>query len=385
MDRAGFGLNSPGNLVATIGDRKAFVPDPLPPAIDLSLLAGPIAQAAASIGELNGIGRTLQNPYLLIRPLQYREAVSSSAMEGTYTTLPELFLLESGADVKARSEDTREVWNYTKAMSHALDSLETVPISERLMRECHELLLGGVRRDRGALVRPGEFKRDQNWIGGGSDIAKARFIPPPRDAAIDGLYHLMQYLHREDREATPAVIDAALLHYQFEALHPFDDGNGRIGRMLVPLMLIERGAMGQPLLYISPALERRRDEYIDIMFRVSQRGEWFEWLAFFLDIIVEASASTIAVTDRLLQLQRDYRQTFQQARSSALLLRIIDLAFERAAWRVSTLADALGVTYAGAAHNVRQLVDAGVAHEVQGMYPKTIIFPEIVEAINLEV
>lgn len=382
MDKNGFGATATGTLMPTIGGRKAFVPNPLPPpTIDVARFLPELTRATQAVGELKGIGRSVPNPLLLIRPLQRREAVSSSSMEGTYTTLTDLFLFEAGAAEAATRSDNREVLNYVRALEGAIDGLDALPISTRLIRDAHRVLLTGVARNRGASVEAGELKRDQNWIGGSGRIDSARFIPAPPAETPRALDTLMGFVNREERPAP--LVDAALAHYQFEAIHPFADGNGRVGRMLITLMLIDNGTLPQPLLYMSPYLERHKDRYIDLMYAVSRDGAWDDWIAFFLEAVAESAAETISVVERLQDLQRDYRGRFQTARRSALMLRIIDLAFERPVRSISDFADALGVTYGGAMNNINELIAQGVAEEVGGTYPKLIRFPGVLEALQV--
>ena len=382
MDRNGFGEHAAGRLVPTIGARKAFVPAALPPAtLNVEAFLPALTRATQAVGELKGIGRTIPNPLLLVRPLQRREAVSSSSMEGTYTTLTDLFLFEAGAADAATRGDTREVANYVRALEGAISGLAELPISTRLVRDAHRVLLTGVARHRGARVEAGELKRDQNWIGGGGQIDSARFIPAPPGETPGALDALFGFVNREDRAAP--LIDAALAHYQFEAIHPFADGNGRVGRMLITLMLIDNGTLPQPLLYMSPYLERHKDRYIDLMYAVSRDGAWEAWIDFFLDAVAASAEETIAVVERMQDLQRAYRERFQTARRSALMLRIIDLAFERPVRSISDFAEALGVSYGGAQNNLRELIAQGVAEEVEGTYPKLIRFPGVVEALRV--
>jgi Fic family protein len=384
MEQNGFGSNATGRLVATIGNRKAFVPDPLPPKrLDLNPIAEQLAKASQAIGELRGIGRSMANPMLLIRPLQRREAVSSSGMEGTYTTLSDLFLFEAGAGDAAKRDDNREVLNYVRALAQAIQQLSDLPISSRLLRNAHGVLLAGVSNHRGASVEAGELKRDQNWIGGSGRIETARFIPPPPKEAADALDDLAKFIYRDERGGIPPLIDAALAHYQFETIHPFADGNGRVGRMLITLMLIQSDTLRQPLLYMSPWLERHKDRYIDLMYDVSRKGEWLPWLSFFLEAVTESAHGTIRVVERLQDLQAKYREQFQTARRSALLPRIVDLAFEQPAMTITDIAEQIGVTYQAASNNVAALVKAGLATEF-GSHPKVIIFEEILEALRLE-
>lgn len=384
MDKNGFSDECSGQLVPTIGRRKAFVPNPLPPQkIDLNPILPILSRATQAVGELKGIGRTIPNPMLLVRPLQRREAVSSSGMEGTYTTLSDLFLFEAGASAPDRQADNREVLNYVRALEGAIADLDTLPISARLIRRAHGTLLSGASKTRGAQVEAGEFKRDQNWIGGSGSIETARFIPAPPQHTPDAIDALMKFINRPERDDASPLIDVALAHYQFEAIHPFGDGNGRVGRMLIALMLAERGVLPQPLLYMSPWLERHKTFYIDLMFEVSQTGNWIPWIHFFLRAVAESAEETIRVVQRIQDLHKEYRDRFQTARRSALMLRIIDLAFERPVMSVSDIAQALGVTYAGASNNVKELVREGVAEEL-GTYPKLILFPGVMEVMRVE-
>ena len=383
MDKNGFSATCTGELIPTIGGRKAFVPNPLPPSIDLQPVLSILSRATQAVGELKGIGRTIPNPLLLVRPLPRREAVSSSGMEGTFTTLSDLFMFEAGASDPERRADNREVLNYVRALEGAIADLEQLPISARLIRRAHKTLLSGVTRERGARIEAGEFKHDQNWIGGDGSIDTARFIPAPPQATPDAIDELTNFINRPGREEALPLIDTALVHYQFEAIHPFGDGNGRVGRMLIALMLAENGVLPQPLLYISPWLERHKAFYIDLMFEVSQSGNWLPWINFFLRAVAEAAEETIEVVQRVQDLQKDYRERFQTARRSALMLRIVDLAFERPVMSVSGIAEALGVTYAGAANNIKALIEAGVAEEVPWAYPKLIQFPGVMEAMRM--
>ncbi|MDD1451864.1 Fic family protein [Sphingomonas sp. H160509] len=239
----------------------------------------------------------------------------------------------------------------------AIDGLATLPISSRLIRDAHRTLLTGVARNRGATVEAGELKRDQNWIGGSGRIDTARFIPAPPTETPRVLDTLMTFVNREERPSP--LIDAALAHYQFEAIHPFADGNGRVGRMLITLMLIDNGTLPQPLLYMSPYLERHKDRYIDLMYAVSRDGAWENWIAFFLEAVAESAGETIAVVERLQDLQRAYRERFQTARRSALMLRIIDLAFERPVRSISDFAEALGGDVSGCREQLERVDRAG--------------------------
>lgn len=384
MHKADFAQSPSGRLVPTERGQWAFVPNPLPPMLDdatRASLGATLAEASAAVGELNGIGRLLPDPYLLISPLQAQEALTSSSMEGTYTTLDDLLLVEAGAGDENRAPDTREVLNYRLALSEAIASLDRVPLCLRTLREAHRRLLGGVARHRGASVQAGEFKRSQNFIGA-YEIERARFVPPPPSETLACLDDMERFIHAP----TPTIhtlIDSALLHYQFETIHPFADGNGRVGRMLITLHMFHTGLIRHPILYLSPTLEGRKDEYIDRMYAVSQVGDWLGWIRFFLDAVTDAARQAIDTADRLRQVEKRYRAALQQAGRSANLLTIVDLLFRTPVVSIPQLAEHLGVTYRGAQMNVKSLVEAGVLHEHDGTSnPRLFVARDILKAIS---
>jgi Fic family protein len=384
MQKAEFEGSPSGRLVPTERNQWAFVPNPLPPfGIDLAVVADSIAEAAQALGELNGIGRTLPDPYLLIRPLQAQEALTSSSMEGTYTTLSDLLLVEAGAGEQSRAPDTREVLNYRRALAAAIDSLDKLPLSVRTLCDAHRTLLHGVIRQRGANVRAGEFKQHQNFIGA-YEIENARFVPPPPGLQTEiCMSDLEKFIHRDDRGGLPALVDAALVHYQFETIHPFADGNGRVGRMLITLHLLAIRIVKQPILYLSPTLERRKDEYIDRMYNVSKSGDWIGWVRFFLEMVTQSCHAAIATADRLLAVQREYRARLQKAGRSANLLSIADLLFRSPILSIPQIAQHLGVTYRAAQLNVDILVSASVLQEFANTSnPKFFAAREILDAIS---
>ncbi len=347
-----------GFLTPTIQGCMAFVPHPLPPAnLDLSTLIVPLEKATHALGELSGIGRSLPNPHLLIRPFSRVEAIASSKIEGTVTTMEELLFLEVGADKEKAREDTKEVNNYTQALRHGLNRISDLPLSKRLISELHEVLLRDASLDRGALFTPGEFKKDQNWIGARL-IQNARFVPPPPTEALNAMDDLEKYIHSPDD--IPLLIKLALIHYQFETIHPFPDGNGRVGRLLIPLMLCEREAMSQPLLYLSAFFEKNYDKYIDLMYEVSRSGVWLDWIRFFLEG-VELTAKSASNKSRALQdLHRSYFRQIQAARSSSLLGTLIDSLFRAPAITIPYAMRDLQITYNSAKKHIHKLVDLGI-------------------------
>src|SRR6266536_5812256 len=261
------------------GDARyyAFDPNPTPRELDLSAeLVLALSEADQELGRLAGLGELLPNPHLVIRPYVRREAVSSTRIEGTQSTLGELFSAEAQLRLLPESLDLREVLNYVRALELGIDRLRTFPLSNRLLRDMHVELVRGVR---GQERTPGEFRRSPHWIGG-RGLSDAVFVPPDPERMIPALDDFEKYLHEE--VPLPLLIRCALVHYQFETIHPFLDGNGRLGRLLVVFYLMERGLLRQPLLYLSAYFERNRDEYVGHLQRVREDGAYEEWVTFFL-------------------------------------------------------------------------------------------------------
>jgi Fic family protein len=354
--------SSPSGHLVPIGQGAfAFAPNPLPPAnIDKAGLITAVEKANHALGELSGVGRTLPNPSLLIRPFLRIEAVASSKIEGTVTTFSELFQLELEPEEAARS-DTKEVRNYSRAMEHGLSRLQTLPISKRLILELHQVLMEGVALARGAQFRPGEFKTDQNWIGARL-LQNAKFVPPPPNEAMEALDTLERYINEPDDDL-PLIVQLALIHYQFETIHPFPDGNGRIGRLLIPLVLCERKRLSQPLLYLSTFFEKNYAEYIDSMYEVSRTGAWDPWIRFFLKGVEESCNDAIAKAKRIQDIHRLYHQRIQKARTSALLGKIIDDLFVVPAASIPYASRDLKVSYNSAKKLINQLVEFGILTE----------------------
>lgn len=367
MRYADFDTFASGQLVPTVFGARAFVPDPLPPKLGLEHVALALGEAMAAVGELRGACRRLANPYVLIRPLQRLEAQTSSAMEGTHSTNDELVLAEAGV-TPAPGNEVREVNNYVKALAWALDEVKRLPVSTRLIKGIHARLLDGVGTARGQDKLPGEFKREQNMIGG-TRIESARFIPAPPALTPEAMSALERYINREDKHGAAILIDLALAHYQFETIHPFADGNGRVGRMLVSLMAVTEGLLDMPALYLSPELELVKDEYIDRMYAVSARGEWAEWVGFFLGIVTKSARRTVATIDRVLALHALYHAQVKSVSRSSNALSLVDMLFERPAIRVKEVVERLGVTDAAARNLLRQLAELGIVTESASFYP----------------
>jgi Fic family protein len=383
MRESDFTTAAPGELVPTIAQQLAFVPAPLPPRIDLTEIAIPMADAMAAIGELKGACRRLTNPYILISPLQRREALTSSAMEGTFTTADDLALAEVGIE-RDHDDSTREVRNYLRALNESLKMLDDLPICHRVITTAHSILLSGLSNSRGAQKRPGEYKVDQNWIGGRL-IENARFVPPPPNETRECMNQIEAYINRLPAQYPTSLMDLALVHYQLEAIHPFADGNGRVGRMLISIMAVKSGLLDLPVLYISPALEHDKDEYIDLLFNISARGEWVPWLNFFFRKVVVACQDTVNTIDRLIDLQDNYRRLAGAAARSANAISLVDSLFERPAVTVTRASEMLSVTYAAAKKTIDKLDELGILTEVPGIYPKTYIATGVMNAARPEI
>lgn len=364
--------NSPAGRVVKAWQAQppywAFMPNSLPPELAFDHpLVDVLSEADRALGELAGLGRALPNPYLFIMPFIRREAVLSSRIEGTQADVADLYAYEARqlalplAQSAASDTDVREVFNYARALEYGLNRLSTLPVSLRLIREVHEILMKGVRGER---ATPGEFRRTQNWIGRpGCTLAEATYVPPPVTEMQQALNDLEKYLHNEDR--LPPLIRLALIHYQFEAIHPFIDGNGRIGRLLISLLLINWNLQPVPLLYLSAYFERQRDTYYDRLLAVSERGNWHEWLEFFLRGVAEQSRDTIARVRQIQDLQTQWRAQFTQTRSSTLLLRLVDYLFESPFLSVTQAQHKLGITYNSAQRHIRRLFEAGILETVK--------------------
>jgi len=335
----------------------AYFPMAIPRSIELSaenLVR--MADAEAALGRLAGAGRLLPNPQLLVGPYLRREAVASTRIEGTQASLTDVY--DAEANDLPLGPDVEEVLNYVKAIELGLGRLETLPLSTRLIRELHALILDGVRgRDR----QPGEFRTSQNWIGAqGATIETATFVPPPPDALNALLDDLETFVH--ENPTLPPLIQAALLHYQFETIHPFLDGNGRLGRLLVVFFLVVRDRLPAPLLYISPYFEERRTAYYDALQGVRERGDIDTWLAMFLDAVSTQAIDAVRRAEQLTDLRERYRAQVQDAtRGSANQL--VDLAFEQPVLTSRIVERRLDITRPSALSALRTLAELNILTE----------------------
>ena len=348
-----------GHLVDCSGGYRAFVPAPPPPPLSWDeALTVSLSAADRAIGRLAGEGRRLPNPHLLIHPFVRKEAVLSSRIEGTQATLGELLAAEAGAAVDRSPDDLREVGNYVTALEYGLDRLSTLPVSLRLVRELHEQLMRGVRGD---VATPGEFRRSQNWIGPpGCTLNEATYVPPPPAELMACLDAWEGFLHDE---SLPPLVHAAIAHAHFEAIHPFLDGNGRVGRLLITLLLVARGVLPSPLLYLSAYFEGTRESYYAHLLAMTERGEWEEWLRYFLRGVVLQSEDAVQRIERLDDLLAGWRQELTGLRSR-LPERALDLFAENPFWTVGGIAQRLEVAFTTAQRGINRLEAAGIVTRV---------------------
>ncbi|MEO6349069.1 MAG: Fic family protein [Candidatus Limnocylindrales bacterium] len=339
----------------------AFIPPPLPPILEFDAsLVTTLSEADRALGRLAGVGSSLPNPYLLITPFLRREAVLSSRIEGTQATLSELVLFEAIPGARAGTNDLREVANHVEALETGIAPDQPLPLSLRLIRDLHGVLMTGVR---GQERTPGEFRTSQNWIGPpGAVINNSTFVPPPPDEMLQALDRLERYLHASPD--LPPIMRLALIHYQFEAIHPFLDGNGRVGRLLMSLLLHHWQLLPQPLLYLSAFFERHRNDYYRLLLEVSTKGAWQPWISFFATAVADQATDVLARSGRLLDLREEYRARLVGARTSSLPLRLVDVLFMRPAITIGGAQEALGVTWRSAQLNVEKLVQAQIVEEV---------------------
>jgi len=355
-----------GNYVRQILGYSAFIPAALPP-VDLTIdneLHGLLAEAATALGRLDGSIQTLPNPDLFVLMYIRKEAVLSSQIEGTQSSLTDVLEVEANLMDANRPGDVVEVINYIDALKHGIARLEALPVSTRLIREVHEQLMHGVR---GQERNPGEVRTTQNWIGhGGSSLNDAVFVPPPAHEVGPALAALETFIHAERQ--LPTLVRIGLVHAQFETIHPFLDGNGRVGRLLITLLLCEQRVLLQPVLYISHYLKANRQRYYELLQAVRDEGNWEAWLKFFVAGIRAVSDEATETARQIVALRERHRKliTDNFGRATASALTLLENLFLHPVVSVKYVANLLGMTQAGANVLVRRMVDAGLLFEVTG-------------------
>jgi Fic family protein len=379
MDLDAFTSERLGVVRKTVDGYHAFFPAPVPRELEYdATTVRKLTEATAAIHRLAGVSRLLPSPEILMGPYVRLEAVLSSRIEGTQTSVGELLLFEADDYGEAPPEaDLLEVVNYTRALDHALNALDRLPLSLRLLRETHAILMSGVRGD---AMTPGEFRRSQNWIGPpGCTLQTARFVPPPVDAMNDALADLERFLHEDE---LPNLVAMALAHYQFEAIHPFLDGNGRIGRLLVPLALCQRGVLERPMLYLSAYFERHRSRYYHLLFETSATGDPIPWINFFLDGVAQQSRDAEERTVTLVDLQREIREELLAAKVTNTTVRLAESLLDRPYVTAKRVTRQFDVTPPTAQKAIDSLVDQGILTEVTGQKRNRVyLSPKIMDAV----
>ncbi len=376
--------HSPGELVQimTLSGEPglAFVPAMLPPSIEIDReIANAAERAALALGNLNGSGRMLPNPTLLYRPFMRREALASSRIEGTQADFGQLVLFEASEEADESDPDVQEVRNYLTALRTGWDKPVERQYSPGYLMELHRQLLSGVR---GSGMNPGSLRNTQVHIGAaGEPFSRARFVPPPPDFVRDLLENLCTYIEHEDD--LPSLVRLAVIHYQFETIHPFMDGNGRLGRLLMPIILGHWGKLDLPLLYLSEYFEDHKREYVDHLLAVSQHGSWKAWILFTLDAISRQANDAVLRGQQILHMREELRRRYQQEQRSATILNVVDSLFEHPACTIKKAAAIAGVTIRAATRAIESLVADGVLEEVTGQQRNRIYAaPEIIAAMS---
>ncbi len=356
-----------GRYITQATGYRAFMPAPLPPQPALALggdLQGLLSAADRALGRLDGSVLTLPNPDLFVFLYVRKEAVLSSQIEGTQSSLQDLLAAEAQLFEQSLPRDVDEVINYVRAMNHGLERLTELPVSVRLIREIHAELMRGVR---GGRLQPGELRTSQNWIGpAGCTLNTATFVPPPHHAVPAALGDLETFLHAVDE--LPPLVKIALAHVQFETIHPFLDGNGRVGRLLITFLLTERGVLHKPVLYLSHYFKQHRQTYYEHLQAVRDQGAWEAWLAFFLRGVIEVAGEAAETARRVLQLREQHRAaiTAQLGRTAGNGHKVLESLFDRPIVAVNDVRKMTGTTYAAANSLVSRLVKLGVLSEMTG-------------------
>jgi Fic family protein len=345
---------------------RAFVPLPLPPVPPLEIAGARqrlLERATLAVGRLDSISTLLPDPQLFLYSYVRREAVLSSQIEGTQSSLSDLLLFELEEAPGSPLDDVVEVSNYISALEHGMARLrEGFPLSNRLLREMHAALMS---RGRGSDKEPGEFRRSQNWIGG-TRPGNARFVPPPPHEVDPCMAALERFLH-EESSGLPVLLKAALAHVQFETIHPFLDGNGRLGRLLIVLLLHHGGLLSEPLLYLSLFLKEHRSHYYDLLDRVRTTGDWEAWVDFFLEGVEHTAHSAVQTARRLVALfDTDTRRLQQTGRSAASALRVLTVLRQRPVLTLQHLCKAHAMTFPTASKAMHALTTTGIARELTG-------------------
>ena len=348
--------------------------------LDWPRLARLIGPASAAVARFEGILHAIPTANVLLAPLTTQEAVLSSRIEGTQATFGEVLEFEAGATESKTPEqkaDIQEVLNYRAAMAHAVKLRAKVPLSQRMIREAHEVLMKGVR---GHGKAPGEYRRTPNWIGSsGCAVEEARFVPPPANEVPGAMSAWEKYIHAP---AVDSLVQLAVLHAEFESIHPFLDGNGRLGRLIVPLFLVEKGLLSSPNFYISEYLERHRDEYYDRLLAVSQRDDWSGWCEFFLTAVLKQGEANDAKAKAILSLYKKRKEWIAELTHSHHAIKALDWFFSRPIFRTTDFVKSSGIPKPTANRIVRLAKEKKLLRELRpgsGRRPAILGFPELLQ------
>jgi len=356
-----------GRMVQQPNGFRAFIPNPLPPvpAIDLTgNVHALLSQADHALGLLEGAARMLPNPELFVFMYIRKEAVLSSQIEGTQSSLQDVLAAEAKLFDPDAPRDVGEVVNYVRAMQHGIARLGQLPISVRLIQEIHAELMQGVR---GGNLTPGELRRSQNWIGpAGCGIRNASFVPPPPHEMLQAMSELELFLNSPS--SLPLLVQIAIAHVQFETIHPFLDGNGRVGRLLITFLLMNRGLLTQPVLYLSHHFKRHRSAYYEHLQTVRTRGDWEGWVEFFLQGVIDVSREAALTAKAILAMREEYRSKIADTmgRGAGSAHRVMEKLFDQPIVAVATVREWLDITPAGANSVVNRLVEIGLLTEITG-------------------
>jgi len=365
MKPADFLPNAPGRIIRAKMGYWTFIPNPLPPEITWTAeLVSLLAEAERSLAQLTAIGAGFPNPHIMVKPFIHMESVLSSRIEGTRTSLEELYKYEAvQLSFLPEAPDAREVYNYVQALDYGLQRLAQLPVSLRLICELHARLMQGVRGDQWT---PGEFRRTQNWIGSpGSTIETATFVPPPVEEMTLALGQLELFIHAPSN--LPTLARLGMIHYQFEAIHPFLDGNGRVGRLLLSLLLTEWKLLPLPLLYLSAYFEANQAEYYTRLLQVSQRGDWEGWLVFFLTGIRDQALEAIKRVRAFQALRLRYQSLLSKERDAGRLMKVVDFLIGQPLVSIRQVQAGLEVAdFKIAQRYVKKLEKVGILREVTG-------------------
>jgi Fic family protein len=354
-----------GKLIKNKDEHLTFLPNKLPPSIKYNEgLTALISEASIQLGTLSGIGKLMPNPQLLIRPYLNREAVLSSKIEGTQASIQDIFRYMAGGMPERKERESKrvvEVVNYMQASEMCLhDVRKGAPIDRQMFKKAHRKLLRGVR---GEELQPGEFRAVQNWIGKpGTAIEDATYVPPPPEYVNQLLADLERFIQHPPGRIS-VLVQCAMIHYMFEAIHPFHDGNGRIGRLLIPVLLAQRKLLDQPLLYLSAYLDNRKSEYYSLLLSVSQKNTWMEWIRFFLRGVIAQAGDAVDNIRQLMALKAKYEQKLISKRASGSVTRLMEYFFSNPIISVPLAADHLQLTYPAAKNVLESLKEIGILVE----------------------